>query len=244
MGQKAAATCRIAFDGARGWLVGEPHRGLHAMFTMMNTARLGAAIQGLGIAEAAYQDAGRLCARAAAGARAGPRRRCGEPADPIIVHADVRRMLLTMRVCVEGMRALGQWVAQALDRARAAPRCGESSESADEFLAVDDAGRQGVVQRSGFECANLGLQVLGGHGYVRAHGMEQYVRDVRITQIYDGTNGIQALDLVRRKLADGRLRAARRPEAGALAGALGAEPALRELVGARHEAALACLGRG
>jgi len=204
MGQQAAATCSIDFDGATGWLVGEPHRGLHAMFAMMNTARLGAGMQGLGIAEAAYQDAVRYARERLQGRALSTNRRTGAPADPIIAHPDVRRMLLTMRAYVEGMRALGQGVAQEIDRHERHPDA-EVRNEAGEFLALMTPVVKAMFSDLGSECANLGLQVFGGHGYIRANGMEQYVRDVRITQIYDGTNGIQALDLVRRKLDGGRL---------------------------------------
>lgn len=204
MGQQAAATCSIQFDGAAGWLVGEPHRGLHAMFAMMNTARVGAGMQGLGIAEASYQDAVRYARERLQGRALTGGRRSGASADPIIVHPDVRRMLLTMRAYVEGMRALGQWVAQALDRRERHSDASVRSE-AEEFLALMTPVVKALFSDLGSECANLGVQVFGGHGYIRANGMEQYVRDVRITQIYDGTNGIQALDLVRRKLDGGRL---------------------------------------
>lgn len=204
MGQRACTTCVLNFEDAVGWLVGEPHRGLHAMFSMMNTARLGAGIQGLGIAEAAYQGAvhyarERLQGRSLSGAIYPD-----QPADPIIVHPDVRRMLLTMRAYVEGMRALGQWVAQEFDRRERHPDPGIRA-AADEFVALMTPVVKALFSDLGSECANLGVQVYGGHGYICDNGMEQYVRDVRVAQIYDGTNGIQALDLVRRKLGAGQL---------------------------------------
>ncbi|HTY70531.1 MAG TPA: acyl-CoA dehydrogenase C-terminal domain-containing protein [Alphaproteobacteria bacterium] len=199
MGIKASATCVINFDDATGWLVGEPHRGMAAMFTMMNTERLAVGVQGLGIAEAVYQNAAvyareRLQGRSVAGAR-DPEK----TADPIIVHPDVRRMLLTMRAYAEGMRALGQWVAQALDRRERDPDP-EARAAADEFVGLMTPVVKALFTDIGVECASLGIQVFGGHGYIREHGMEQYLRDARIGPIYEGTNGIQALDLVGRKL--------------------------------------------
>ena len=199
MGIKASATCVINFDDATGWLVGEPHRGMAAMFTMMNTERLAVGVQGLGIAEAVYQNAAvyareRLQGRSVAGAR-DPEK----TADPIIVHPDVRRMLLTMRAYAEGMRALGQWVAQALDR-RERDSDPEARAAADEFVGLMTPVVKALFTDIGVECASLGIQVFGGHGYIREHGMEQYLRDARIGPIYEGTNGIQALDLVGRKL--------------------------------------------
>ena len=199
MGMKASVTCVMNFDDATGWLVGEPHRGMAAMFTMMNTERLAVGIQGLGIAEAAYQNAAayareRLQGRSVAGAR-DPEK----AADPIIVHPDVRRMLLTMRAYAEGMRALGLWVAQALDRRDCDPDP-EARGAADEFVSLMTPVIKALFTDLGVECASLGIQVFGGHGYIREHGMEQYLRDARIGPIYEGTNGIQALDLVGRKL--------------------------------------------
>ena len=199
MGIKASATCVINFDDATGWLVGEPHRGMAAMFTMMNTERLAVGVQGLGIAEAAYQNAAayardRLQGRSVSGVRLPDK-----AADPIIVHPDVRRMLLTMRAYAEGMRALGQWVAQALDR-RERDADPAARAAADEFVSLMTPVVKALFTDLGVECASLGIQVFGGHGYIREHGMEQYLRDARIGPIYEGTNGIQALDLVGRKL--------------------------------------------
>ncbi len=204
MGLKASATCALNFDDAVGWLVGEPHRGLRATFAMMNAARLGASTQGLGIAEASYQRAAsyarlRLQGRFPSGAKY-PKKM----ADPIIVHPDVRRMLLSMRAYVEGMRALAQWVAQCIDIRERHPDSASRKE-ADEFVSLMTPIVKALFTDLGSECANLGVQVLGGAGYIRDHGMEQYIRDVRATQIYDGTNGIQALDLVGRKLGRDRL---------------------------------------
>jgi alkylation response protein AidB-like acyl-CoA dehydrogenase len=199
MGIKASATCVINFDDAAGWLLGEPHKGMRAMFAMMNTERLAVGIQGLGLAEASYQGAvayarERLQGRAPAGAKYPDK-----PADPIVVHPDVRRMLLTQRAYVEGCRALAGWVARALDEHQRHPQAAQR-EAAEGLVALLTPAVKALFTDLGFEGANLGVQVLGGHGYIREHGMEQYVRDCRITQIYEGANGIQALDLVGRKL--------------------------------------------
>jgi alkylation response protein AidB-like acyl-CoA dehydrogenase len=199
MGIKASATCVMNFDAATGWLVGEPHRGMRAMFTMMNEARLEVGVQGLGIAETAYQSAvayarERLQGRALSGA-AQP----DQPADPILVHPDVRRMLLTMRAFSEGARALAYWIGQSIDRAGRHPEP-EVRKSAEDLVALMTPVIKAYFTDQGSACANLGVQVMGGHGYIREWGMEQLVRDARITQLYEGANGIQALDLVGRKL--------------------------------------------
>jgi alkylation response protein AidB-like acyl-CoA dehydrogenase len=194
LGIKASATCQMNFDDATGWLVGQPHKGMAAMFVMMNAARLGVATQGLGIGEAAYQAAvayarDRLQGRSLSGAKYPEK-----PADPIIVHPDVRRMLLTMRAYNEGCRALGVWVANALEEAEHG-----NAEAAD-FVALLTPVAKALFTDLGYECANLAVQTYGGHGFIRDHGVEQYIRDARITMLYEGTNGVQALDLVGRKL--------------------------------------------
>ncbi len=199
MGLKASATCVMNFDEATGWLVGEPHKGMRAMFTMMNTERVSVGIQGLGVAEASYQGAvayakERLQGRALSGAKYPDK-----AADPIIVHPDVRRMLLTQRAWIEGCRALSVWAGMALDESKYHPDAVER-EKAEDFIAVVTPVIKALLTDVGFEAANLGVQVFGGHGYIREHGMEQFVRDARIAQIYEGTNGIQALDLVGRKM--------------------------------------------
>jgi len=198
MGIKASATCVINFDEATGWLVGEPHKGMRAMFTMMNTERLAVGLQGLGIAEVSYQGAvayarERLQGRSLTGAKYPDK-----PADPIIVHPDIRRMLLTQRAYAEGCRAFGIWAAKHLDL-RNHPDATVRQE-AEEFVALVTPVVKALFTDLGSEAANLGMQVFGGHGYIREHGMEQYARDVRIAQIYEGTNGVQALDFVGRKL--------------------------------------------
>lgn len=199
MGIKASATCQMAFDDATGWLVGEPHKGMRAMFTMMNSERLSVGLQGLGIAEASYQSAAayareRLQGRSLSGAKYPDK-----PADPLIVHPDVRRMLMTIRAYVEGCRALCGWVARNMDIADAHPDA-DTRATAEDFTALMTPVVKALFTDLGFECANLGMQVYGGHGYIRDHGMEQYVRDSRIAMIYEGTNGVQALDLMGRKL--------------------------------------------
>ncbi|MEM7022650.1 MAG: acyl-CoA dehydrogenase C-terminal domain-containing protein [Pseudomonadota bacterium] len=199
MGIKASATCVMNFDGAVGWLVGERHRGMGAMFTMMNEARLEVGVQGLGIGETAYQSAvayarERLQGRALTGT-AQP----DKPADPILVHPDVRRMLLTMRAFTEGSRALAYWIAQQVDLSARHPEP-ERRKSAEDFVALMTPIAKAYFTDQGFACASLGVQVMGGHGYIREWGMEQLVRDARITQLYEGANGIQALDLIGRKL--------------------------------------------
>lgn len=206
MGIKANATCVMNFDGALGWLVGQPHQGLRAMFTMMNAARLGVAMQGLGIAEVAYQNAvayarDRLQMRSLDGTKFPDK-----PADPIIVHPDVRRMLLTGKAFCEGARALAFWVGQMSDIAGHHPDA-QARQDADDLVALLTPVLKAYLTDMGFEVANLGIQVHGGHGYIREYGVEQYARDARITMIYEGTNGIQALDLVGRKMGQnmGRL---------------------------------------
>src|SRR5690554_2168577 len=203
MGIKASATCVMNFDGARGYLIGELNKGLNAMFTMMNYERLSIGIQGIGCAEASFQNAvayacDRLQGRAASGPVSADR-----AADPIIVHPDVRRMLLTMKAMTEGGRAFACFVGQQLDLARHAEDADERRD-AEALVALLTPVAKAFFTDSGLESCVLGQQVLGGHGYIREWGQEQLVRDVRIAQIYEGTNGIQALDLLRRKVvADG-----------------------------------------
>ena len=199
MGIKASSTCVLNFDGARGWLVGIPHKGLNAMFTMMNEARLGVGIQGLGLAEVSYQNAVAYARDRLQGRALGTAQHEG-PADPILVHPDVRRMLLTMRAMTEGCRVLGLWTAVAQDIATRHPDKARRQE-ADDFVALLTPVVKALFTDTGWESTATGMQVLGGHGYIREWGMEQYVRDARITQIYEGTNGIQALDLVGRKMS-------------------------------------------
>jgi alkylation response protein AidB-like acyl-CoA dehydrogenase len=199
MGIQASATCVINFDGAAGYLVGEPNKGLAAMFTMMNYERLGVGIQGLASGERSYQNAvdyarDRLQSRAPTGAQ-----QKDKVADPIIVHPDVRRMLLTMKANNEGGRAFSTYVAMQLDTAKYSEDDAER-ERADALVALLTPVAKAFLTDLGLETTVHGQQVFGGHGYIREWGQEQLVRDVRITQIYEGTNGIQALDLVGRKI--------------------------------------------
>ncbi|MHB1074130.1 MAG: acyl-CoA dehydrogenase C-terminal domain-containing protein [Gemmatimonadaceae bacterium] len=209
MGIKGNATCVLNFDDSRGWLLGEPHQGMKLMFTMMNGMRLGVGMQGLGLAEVAYQNAvtytkERLQGRSVRGAQ-NPR----EDADPIVVHPDVRRMLMTMRAYIEGMRALAYWVGLQIDIEERHPDAARREEAAD-LLALMTPVVKGFCTDVGFEVTNLALQCWGGHGYIRESGMEQFVRDARITQIYEGTNGVQAMDLLGRKVPEGKGRLVKR----------------------------------
>lgn len=199
MGIKSSATCVMNFDGARGWLVGEPNKGLNAMFTMMNYERLGVGIQGLGAAEASFQNAleyakERLQSRAPTG-----KQHPEKAADPLLVHPDVRRMLLTMKGYIEGGRAFSTYVGLWLDRAKYAQDSAEKT-TAEAMVALLTPVAKAFLTDRGFESCVIGQQVFGGHGYVREWGQEQLVRDTRITQIYEGANGIQALDLMGRKV--------------------------------------------
>jgi alkylation response protein AidB-like acyl-CoA dehydrogenase len=199
MGIHANATCVMNYDGATGYLLGEENKGLAAMFIMMNAARLGVGIQGLGQADAAYQNAAdyaknRLQGRSLTGAKNPDGK-----ADPIIVHPDVRRMLLDARAFTEAMRALVLWSAIRVDLSRKAPD--ETARTdADDLISLLTPVIKGYGTDRGYEVATNCQQVLGGHGYIAEWGMDQFVRDARIAMIYEGTNGIQALDLVGRKL--------------------------------------------
>jgi len=199
MGIHGNATCVMNYDGATGWLVGEANRGLAAMFVMMNEARLGVAIQGLSQSEIAYQNAvayakDRLQGRALTGVKAKDK-----PADPIIVHPDVRRMLMNIKSFNEAARAFVLWTALKGDVAHRSGDQGER-QRADDHMGLMTPVLKGVLTDKGYENATNAQQVYGGHGYVEEWGMSQYVRDARIAMIYEGANGIQALDLVGRKL--------------------------------------------
>jgi acyl-CoA dehydrogenase len=199
MGIHGNATCVMNYDGATGWLVAEPNRGLQAMFTMMNEARLGVGVQGLAMSEVAYQNAAtyakeRLAGRALTGAKFPEK-----PADPIVVHPDVRRMLMSMRAFNEAARALVVWTALKSDIAHRSAEAKEK-QAAEDHLGLLTPVIKGVLTDQGFANAVLAQQIYGGHGYIAEHGIEQFVRDARITMLYEGTNGVQALDLVGRKL--------------------------------------------
>ncbi|RRV51815.1 acyl-CoA dehydrogenase C-terminal domain-containing protein [Stutzerimonas stutzeri] len=199
MGIQASATCVMNFDGATGWMVGEPNKGLAAMFTMMNYERLGVGIQGLATGERSYQSAieyarERIQSRAPTGPLAQDK-----AADPIIVHPDVRRMLLTMKALNEGGRAFSSYVALQLDIAKFSDD-EAARQRAEAQVALLTPVAKAFLTDMGLETTVHGQQVFGGHGFIREWGQEQLVRDCRITQIYEGTNGIQALDLVGRKI--------------------------------------------
>ncbi|MBS7664256.1 acyl-CoA dehydrogenase C-terminal domain-containing protein [Pseudomonas lalucatii] len=199
MGIKASSTCVMNFDGATGWIIDAPNKGLAAMFTMMNYERLGVGIQGLATGERSYQSAieyarERIQSRAPSGPQAKDK-----VADPIIVHPDVRRMLLTMKALNEGGRAFSSYVALQLDTAKFSEDPA-TRKRAEELVALLTPVAKAFLTDMGLETTLHGQQVFGGHGFIREWGQEQLVRDCRITQIYEGTNGIQALDLVGRKV--------------------------------------------
>jgi alkylation response protein AidB-like acyl-CoA dehydrogenase len=199
MGIHGNTTAVLNFDGAKGWLVGEQHRGLPAMFVMMNGARLGVAVQGLGVSEVAYQNAAAYAKERRQGRSLKGPVEPDKPADLLLVHPDVRRMLLEVRAFNEGARALLVWIALTQDEARHAPD-EKARQAADDRLGLMTPVLKGVFTDYGFANAVKAQQVLGGHGYIAEWGMEQFVRDARIAMIYEGANGVQALDLVARKL--------------------------------------------
>jgi hypothetical protein len=199
MGIHASATCQIDLDGAVGTLVGQPHKGLNAMFVMMNAARLGVGNQSLGLTEVAYQNAvayarDRLQMRSLSGPKAPDK-----PADPIIVHPDVRKMLLTARAYAEGGRALAIYIALLIDKELSSDDEDERKACADEVALLTPIVKAFLTD-NGWIATSHCMQVFGGHGYIKSAGMEQYVRDARINMIYEGTNTIQALDLLGRKV--------------------------------------------
>ncbi|KRW81308.1 acyl-CoA dehydrogenase C-terminal domain-containing protein [Marinobacter sp. P4B1] len=202
MGIKASATCVMNFDDATGYLIGPENQGLECMFTFMNTARIGTAIQGVGPAELSYQWAldyakERRSMRALSG-----KKEPDQVADSLIHHADVRRMLLTQKAIAEGGRAMLYYAARVADHMVEAHTAGdtEKAEKYDDKLGFLTPILKGFLTELGCEAANLGMQVFGGHGYIREHGMEQIARDTRIATLYEGTTGIQALDLLGRKV--------------------------------------------
>ncbi len=207
MGIHGNATCVMNYDAAKGWLVGEREKGLRAMFTMMNEARLGVAVQGLALSEVAYQNAAiyareRHQGRALTGAKDPD-----EKADPIIVHPDIRRILMSSRAFNEAARALFLWAALKGDIVHKSEDAGDR-QAAEDAMGLLTPVLKGVITDKGFESTVQAQQVFGGHGYIAEHGMEQFVRDARIAMIYEGANGIQALDLVGRKLPKDGGRAA------------------------------------
>jgi len=202
MGLHCSPTCVMNYDGATAYLVGEKHKGMRAMFVMMNAARLYVGVQGLGIGEVAYQNAlayakDRLQMRALTGAKFPEK-----AADPIIVHPDVRRMILTQKAFCEGGRALAMEMALKIDLAHRHTNP-EVKKECDDFVQLLTPVVKSYLTDGGFDMASLAVQVYGGYGYIGEYGVEQYVRDARITMIYEGTNGVQALDLIGRKLSYG-----------------------------------------
>ncbi|WP_202759393.1 acyl-CoA dehydrogenase [Delftia acidovorans] len=230
MGIKGSATCAMRFEGAQAWLVGQPHQGLAAMFVMMNSARLHVGLQGLGHAEMAWQLA-RAYAAERRQMRAQPRPADAQgPADPIALQPVVQRMLADLRVWTEGMRAIAGWVAHQLDLAEQAPDAAERAQAHALASLLTPVVKSFFTER-GFALASEALQVFGGYGYVHEYRIEQTLRDARIAMIYEGTNQIQALDLLQRKVAASGgaalapLLAALREEAAACEAA-GMEPGL------------------
>jgi len=231
MGIHGNSTCVMNYDDATGWLVGAENKGMAAMFVMMNEARLGVAVQGLAMSEVAYQNAvayarERLQGRALTGPQSPDK-----PADPIIVHPDVRRTLLTIRAFNEAARAMVVWTSLKSDVAH---RSGDAKERqvADDHMGLMTPVLKGVLTDTGFANTVLAQQMFGGHGYIAEHGMEQFVRDARIAMIYEGANGIQALDLVGRKLPrdGGRAAMAFFAEVAAFAKEHGADEAMKPFI--------------
>jgi len=199
MGIKGSATCVMNYDGATGFLLGEENQGLAGMFTMMNYERLSIGIQGLGLSELAYQNAASYARERLQGRSPLGVDNPDGPADSLLVHPDVRRMLLTVRAYNEAGRAFALYVGQQLDRAKYTSDAEEQAQAQSKVELLTPIAKAYLSDR-GFECAVLAQQVLGGHGYIGEWGMEQIVRDARIAQIYEGANGVQALDLIGRKM--------------------------------------------
>jgi len=202
MGIKASATCSLEFEASRGLLVGELHQGISAMFIMMNTARIHVGIQGLAVAQASYSSAvnyakQRLQGRSLTGTKAPELY-----ADPLIVHPDIRRMLMTMKAYTEGARAFSTWLSLKLDLSQHA-RSAVIKEESEQLISLMTPIFKSFLTDIGESVSSMGIQIYGGHGYIRENGMEQYLRDARICQIYEGSNGIQALDLIGRKIPSG-----------------------------------------
>ncbi len=199
MGINGNSTCVLNYDNAVGYLLGSEHKGMQVMFVMMNAARLGVGLQGLSLSEVSYQNAAAYARDRLQGRSLSGVKEPDKPADPIIVHPDVRRMLMSMRAFNEGARALASWTAVNLDLARVHPD-EETRQTAEDLVGLITPVVKAHISDLGFENTVTGQQCLGGHGYIREHGMEQFVRDARIAQIYEGANGVQALDLVGRKM--------------------------------------------
>ena len=189
----------MSLENATGWLIGEPHKGMRAMFTMMNDARLGVGIQGLGIGESAYQAAVQYAKDRQQGRSLSGTQYPDQPADPLLVHPDIRRTLLTMRAFTEGGRALSVWIGRNID-IRDRSDNPQARKEADDLVQLLTPLVKSYLSETGHDAAQMAVQVYGGHGYIWENGVEQYARDARIAMIYEGANGIQALDLVGRKL--------------------------------------------
>ena len=198
MGIHGNATCVMNFDGAKAFLIGKENQGLMAMFTFMNGARLGTAAQGLNHAEVALQGALGYAIEREAGRSLTGTRSPDRPADKLIVHPDVRKMVLSIRAFSEGHRAFFYLLAQQADKTHLGNE--QQKQEAEEMMALLTPIAKGFMTETGFEAANIGVQVFGGHGFIREWGMEQNVRDARISTLYEGTTGIQSLDLLGRKI--------------------------------------------
>ena len=199
MGVKGSATCVMNYDGATGWIVGEPNKGLEYMFTMMNRERIAVGLTGIGLGEISYQNALLYAKERIQGRDLKGAKNPDEEADPIIVHPDVRRMLMRMRCLVEGGRAMVLWAAKIHDMSLKHPDAKKKKE-AGELLEMLTPIVKAFLTDAGSEVCNIGIHVYGGHGYIQEHGMEQLIRDARIGTIWEGTNGIQAMDLAGRKM--------------------------------------------
>lgn len=199
MGINASSTCSMEFDNSNGFLVGDLNKGMKAMFIMMNSARLHVGIQGLALAQASYCSAKHYAKERAQGRALTGSKYPDQTADPLIVHPDVRRMLMTMKAYTEGARALSTWLSYKLDVSHNADNK-QHRQDADELVSLLTPVFKSFLTDIGEIVTSLGIQVYGGHGYIRENGVEQYLRDARISKIYEGANGIQALDLVGRKL--------------------------------------------
>src|SRR4030095_200244 len=205
MGIHGNSTCVMNYDSATGWLIGEENKGMQGMFVMMNEARLGVAVQGLAQSEVAYQNAVQYARERLQGRSLTGAKEPDKPADPIIVHPDVRRVLLTIRAFNEAARAMVVWTALKSDVAHRSSDPKDRQE-ADDHLGLMTPGMKGVIAGRGFDNPVMAEQMDGGHGYIAEQGMEQFVRDARISMIYEGANGVPALHLVGRHVprANGR----------------------------------------
>ena len=238
MGLRGSATCTMNYDGATGWLLGEPHKGLGAMFVMMNAARLAVGLQGVAQAEVAFQNARAYALERRQGGAGRGAPDPSQPADLLVAHPDVRRMLMEAKAHTEGLRALCLWCAHLVDVSRGDPDADARSE-AEETLALLTPVIKAFASDKGFETTVNCQQVWGGHGYISENGMDQFVRDARIAMIYEGANGVQAMDLVSRKLgaSEGRPFARYLHDVGALVADCRDHPSLMDIAVPLGEAA-------